>query len=185
MSDEEDDRGTHVQRSGRPSTEGGGYYHYDRDERLALRPDRHEPSRGILKGNRSLTIILLDVLIVAIIFLIFRFAVFNGESPPAIMGYTVAVDLLETSGGVLGLVTLEAGGEPKPSSGIFTVRMTPSGSEGASSLEVKDLLPDPQQRRRVSELFPDGTTGMDVVVQIDEETLELRAELDNETGESP
>jgi hypothetical protein len=185
MSDEESDRGTVFRRNEQQSTDGGAYYHYNREERLALRPDRRETSGGILKGNRSLTIILLDVLIVAIIFLIFRFVVFNRESPPAIMGYTVTVDLLETSGGVLGLVTVEAGDDPDPSSGIFTVRMTPTGAGDDSPVEVKDLLPEPQQRRRVSELFSDGTTGMVVVVRIDEETLEARAELEQETGESP
>jgi hypothetical protein len=171
--------------AGRQGTDGDVYYHYNREERLALRPDRRDPSGGILKGNRSLTIILLDVLIVAIIFLIFRFVVFTGDSPPSIKGYTVTADLLETSGGVLGLVTLEAGREPEASSGIFTVRMTEVDADEGAVVEVKDLLPEPENRRRVSELFPEGTRAVNVVVEIDDETLELRTGLDTEGTNGP
>ncbi len=49
-------------------------YHYNREERLAQRPDRPEPQTGgIFRRNRSLTIILLDVSLVLLMFLLYLF----------------------------------------------------------------------------------------------------------------
>ncbi len=157
--------------------DGGLHYHYDREERLARRPDRWQPSGGIFKRNRSLTIILIDVLIVLMLFGIFRLFVFGGDRPPQLRGYTVGMDAVETSQGVLAIVTLQAGDEPEESSGIVTVRFRPAGGE---PVEVKDLVPEPGARRRISELFPGGTASVTAIVEIDGEALELERSVDTE-----
>ena len=160
---------------------GGLHYHYDREERLAHRPDRWEPSGGIFKRNRSLTIILIDVLIVLMLFGIFRLFVFGGDGPPQLRGYTVDLDVLDTSQGVLAIVTLQAGEDPEESSGIVTVRFRPAGGE---AVEVKDLVPEPGERRRISELFPGGTPSVTATVEIDEDLLELEGSVESEAEES-
>lgn len=167
--------------------DGSTYYHYNREERLARRQDAYErPSGGILRRNRSLTIILIDVLIVLMLFAIFRFFFFGREETPTVQGYAVSAELLETSQGSLGLVSISAPEEAPESSGIVTVRFAVLGSdqEDARSVEVKDLLPEGGERRRVSELFAGGPEEIRVVVEIDGETLELRASLPEE-GSAP
>ncbi|MFW5786381.1 MAG: hypothetical protein ACOCYC_03980 [bacterium] len=179
-------------------TGGGMHYHYNREERLARRPDRWQPSGGVFKRNRSLTIILLDVLIVVILFAIFRIFIFGDGGPPELRGYTVALDVLNTSQGVLAVVTLDAGADPEESSGIVTVRFRPVGATrngaspgtssedraGGEAVEVKDLLPEPGERRRISELLPSETTSVTATIEIDEDSLELQASVESEGDRS-
>lgn len=167
--------------------EGGSYYHYNREERLARRQDAYErPSGGILRRNRSLTIILIDLLVVILLFAIFRFFFFGRQETPTLQGYAITAELLETSQGSLALVSIVAPEAAPEGSGIVTVRFAvpESDHDRAQSVEVKDLLPAEGERRRVSEIFPTGPEEIRVVVEIDGETLELGASLPAEQ-ESP
>ena len=158
------------------------YYNYNREERLARRSDRYESAKGgLFRRNRSLAIILLDVMVILLIFGIFRVFVFGGDNQPELMEYRFSMSLLETSQGALALVNIRAPAEPADTSGIVTVTFRPAGSssEGAGPADVKDLLPEPGNERRISELFPEGTTQVDALVSIDDGKLELSATLDD------
>jgi hypothetical protein len=174
-------------RTANPGSPGGAdaelYYHYNREERLARRPDHYEaPKGGIFKRNRSLAIILLDVMVILLIFLIFRTFVFGGGADaPELQGYRLDMRLLETSQGVLALVTIRAPEEVEETSGIVEVSFSPGDGApaDAGSSEVGDLLPEPGEVRRISELFPAGTTQVDAVVSIDDKRLDLEAEIED------
>jgi hypothetical protein len=69
-------------------------YHYSREERLAMsnapRLDiRHR--KGIFRGNRSLYIVLLDVLLICLMFFLFRSFIFKPVNRIVLQGYTVTL----------------------------------------------------------------------------------------------
>lgn len=66
------------------------HFRYSREERLALtdRPKPHPPG-GLFRRNRSLAIILLDVLLVLLVFILFQFVFTPGRSAVRVGDYNV------------------------------------------------------------------------------------------------
>ena len=72
-------------------------YHYSREERLEQRdaPDlsRREAS-GVFRGNRSLIVLLVDILLISLLFLVYRFVLYSPPHQGKLEGYTMALDAL-------------------------------------------------------------------------------------------
>jgi hypothetical protein len=69
-------------------------YHYSRKERMAM-PNaprlevRHR--KGVFRGNRSLLIVLLDVLLICLMFFLFRSFVFKPQNRVRLHGYVITL----------------------------------------------------------------------------------------------
>ena len=117
-------------------------YHYDRGERLASLPehirDRPKKKKGILRGNRSLVITLIDV-----VFLIMLFAVFSVVSRimgdnTVLPGYTVTAKASVFGERVLVSTTVKARDEKEEAA---SVRLRISYPVGGGRIELDDFLP--------------------------------------------
>lgn len=124
-------------KSGRETRDPGSYhFHYDREERLAGREEPDEKPRGILRGNRSLTLIVLDVIFVLIVFALYFFFFSPEPGVARIDGYRVAGNAFVFDGELYVTVTIEAD-EPRT-------------LEGDESL-VRVVFPDGE---RVTDVLP-------------------------------
>lgn len=93
----------------RETRDSGSYhFHYDREERLAGREEPSEKPRGILRGNRSLTLILLDVIFVLIVFVLYFFFFSPEPGVVRVDGYRVAGNAFVFDGELYVTVSIEA-----------------------------------------------------------------------------
>ena len=68
----------------------GNHFHYNRDERLSMinAPKLNVKSKGLLRGNRSLLILLLDVLLICIIVVAINLVDFGSSEKKQVSGYS-------------------------------------------------------------------------------------------------
>jgi hypothetical protein len=125
-------------------------YHYSREERTAFLPehirDRPRKKRGLLRGNRSLAITLIDV-----VFLVMLFAVFSVVSRlmgdnTILPGYTISAKAAMFGDRVLVSTTVEAreDSEVEPS-----LRVRFSYPDGKGRVEVIDFLPATKGEKQI------------------------------------
>ncbi len=96
---------------GKGELEGEKYaYHYDRAKRLALpnAPDLSTRGRkGIFKGNRSLLILLIDIVVICLLALFYKFFLYTPPFQARVAGYTVTLRGFAFQGGVVGNLQVE------------------------------------------------------------------------------
>jgi hypothetical protein len=69
-------------------------YHYNREERLSMSnaPDLSRRSkRGFLKGNRALIILLIDILLICLLFVAFRYFIYKPPNVGQLTGYALSL----------------------------------------------------------------------------------------------
>lgn len=124
---------------------GKHHFHYSREERLNAdsaigRDDREEGSggKGLFRRNRSLAIILLDIVVIVIMFIIFQFVFTPGRSASRVSDYRVELDAFRFENEVYATVE------------ITRIREREQVESGAESLveirigdseEILDVLP--------------------------------------------
>jgi hypothetical protein len=139
-------------------------YRYSREERRAMDNAPELASRlrkGVLRGNRSLLIVLLDVLLIVFMFIIFRVFLYKPQSSAAMNGFEI-----ELSGRVVGeslfaVATIRnEDGEGSAETAYLTFRLGDDEQRLSSRLpaerggveEAAVLLPyaDPEERIEVT-----------------------------------
>jgi hypothetical protein len=119
---------------------GAPKYHYNREERMASLPDaiRSRQRRGILRGNRSLMITLIDVVFLVLLVVIFSFVGRLAGNTNVIPGYAVNADAIEFGDRVLVSVKVKARETPVE---IGVVRIRLRYPEGGERVEINEYLP--------------------------------------------
>ena len=121
--------------------------------------------KGLFGGNRSLTIIFIDVLVILVIFAIYTFFLAGPTSSRTVDGYLFSVSARRLDGTALATLRVEAASDvPPPEDPIISV-MFPGTDE-----TVKDVLPEAEGPERVfqREVAVDEETD---VVSVDIEAL--------------
>lgn len=121
-------------------------FHYDRDERLQGLPDP-VPRRGFFFRNRSLAIVVIDLLVVFVVFVLMRLFVFTGQGTGTVGLYEARLEAFSFDGEVYVTVVVTASQATERRSGPDTL------------LEVT---------------FPDGTTITDLLPDEEGESTEVR-----------
>lgn len=128
--------------------DGRSRYYGRGPEAVRTRMEEEQPKKGLFGGNRSLTIIFIDVLIILVIYAIYTFFLAGPTSVRTVDGYRFA--LSARRGDATAVVTLrvraEANAEPARDQ-IVTVRF--EGAAGDDGGVVKDVLPEPGGAARV------------------------------------
>lgn len=129
------------------------------------RVERYPNKTGIFGGNRSLTIIFIDVMIVLVIYAIYTFFLSGPNSTETIKGYEFSMSAAKINTDALVTVQVRApeeriGGETGGENSILVIRFL-DGHETVVK-EVKDVLPQPQGRDRVfrHQVEIDAETGL-------------------------
>jgi hypothetical protein len=110
--------------------------------------EEEQPKKGLFGGNRSLTIIFIDVLIILVIYAIYTFFLAGPTSARTVDGYRFA--LSARGGDSTAVVTLRvrAGADAEPARDqIITVRF--AGAAGNDEGVITDVLPEPGGAARV------------------------------------
>ncbi len=162
----------------------GFQYHYSREERLRLPgAPGPPPTGGFLKRNRSLTILLLDLLII----LILGFAFFRFIGGPASSGrlqpYTITLRALRDRDSVLATVTVRFSGRaPSASEAQERVYVLLSLSPGSGEEQpVSARLPaSPAEETVLRAVLPyqQRPAVVNAVARIGSRTVRLRRSLD-------
>jgi hypothetical protein len=156
-------------------------YHSSREERTGGR-EPAKPRGGILRHNRSLAIVLIDVIFVFVVFLLFRFLTAGDPTSASLAGVDFSLDAFEFDDEIYLTVTASTREERSPieeSPRVFTVRF-PDGSK------VSDVLPTaPTMPVEVRAVVPaavldasDRERGVTVEIEAADEELELFARVD-------
>jgi hypothetical protein len=155
-------------------------YHSSREERTAGQSPK-KPRGGFLKHNRSLAIILIDVVFVFIVFLLFRFFTTSDPNTASLAGVDFTLEAFEFDNEVYLTVTARTD-EERSSIGqapqVFTAAF-PDGSE------VSDVLPtEPDYPVEIRAVLPRETIpesgeqrSVRVSVEVADEQLELVASI--------
>jgi len=156
-------------------------YQYDREERKAQRIAQtgELPRKGWLRGNKSLIITLIDVVIVIGVFLLYIFFLKPMADRQILGDYTIRGQAFQYADRVFVSLSIVAEDEPREteddSSGLITV-VTPSG-------EISDLLPAEGRERiiRFDEEW-DGSSDLPLTFRIGEMegTLSISVSLEGE-----
>jgi len=97
-------------------------YHYDRGERLS-RADAPDPSRrdtrGVFRGNRSLMILLVDILLISLLFLTYRYLLYSPPNQARLGGYDLVLDGLSVGDRVFAGLSVEKVRDDAPEGRIF------------------------------------------------------------------
>ena len=100
--------------------------------------------RGLFGGNRSLTIIFIDVLVILVIYAIYTFFLAGPTSSRTVDGYLFSVSARRLDGAALATLRVEAVSDaPPPENPIISV-LFPGTDEA-----VKDVLPEADGPERV------------------------------------
>jgi len=101
-------------------------FHYSREERLAAGGREKQPEpKGLFKRNRSLAIILLDVVVIVIMFLLFQFVFNPGRSWRRVEDYRVDLTTFRFEDEIYATVDIErvrGGDAPTGSESLVVVR---------------------------------------------------------------
>lgn len=165
-------------RSGRPE------FHYDREERLKRRGRQEEPTKGgIFRRNRSLAILLLDVVLIVILYLVLQFFVFGVEDRHTAFGCRFVLRAVAFEDQVLVSLRITRRGEPADGAGSL-VAAAVFGLEGADlRWEDADLLPsEPDEPRYLRARLPrrEDAGRATASVQVGDERFELSAPVEQE-----
>lgn len=117
-------------------------FHYDREERLRGRPEQ-TPRGGFLFRNRSLAIVVIDLLVVFVVFVLIRLFIFTGAGSASIGPFEVTLDAFAFDNEIYLTVTVTATEPVVPTSGeetLFEVTFP-------DDVTVTDLLPDSEGER--------------------------------------
>jgi hypothetical protein len=158
-------------------------YHYDRYERegSAARNLGKPRKSGILKGNRSLLVLLLDVILILVILAVFRFVIplFAGQT--ALGGYSISLKGFIYDNQIYATLKIHKKiGEESRTPDTNIVEVTFKTADGENELQVSDLLPlHSEQDRFIREVLPykGQATRLSVKVSIDEKTKTLHTDL--------
>lgn len=115
------------------------HFHYDRAERLRSKGGDQSPKpKGLFQGNRSLAIILLDVIIIVIMFLLLQFIFTPGRSWTRIDDYRVELSAFRFESEIYATVEISRvrDGEEPPAGAESLVTIRFVGRE-----ELLDVLP--------------------------------------------
>ena len=133
-------------------------YHYNRKEReVSAARNLGKPQKsGILKGNRSLLVLLLDVVLILIIMAVFRFVIplFAGQT--ALGGYSLSLSGFIYDDQIYGTLKVhkKAGDQTGPAD-INIVEIVFKTADSEDGLLVSDLLPvDSEKDRFIREVLP-------------------------------
>ena len=149
-------------------------YHYSREEREAMDSAPKLTSRlhkGVFRGNRSLLIVLLDVLFIVLMFIVFRVFLYKPQSSAGMQGYAIELRVRVMEGSVFAVATIKnEGGEAAGEAAYLTFRF---GDE-----EQRVSAPLPVERGSVEEagvLFPytDSDAKIEAVVRIGDQEKRL------------
>ncbi len=124
-------------------------YHYNRDERTASLPDRvreRSERTGILRGNRSLLITLLDVAFLVALVVVFSVVSRLMGDSSLLPGYTVSARASAFGDRVLVSVTVEALEERE---GPEAVRIRIGYPDGRALIELNDFLPADKKAEQI------------------------------------
>ncbi|MBU8914113.1 MAG: hypothetical protein KOO61_08835 [Spirochaetales bacterium] len=146
-------------------------FHYDRAERLAGKGGEKSPEpKGLFRRNRSLAIILLDVIIIVIIFLLFQFIFTPGKSWTRVGDYRVDLTAFRFESEVYATVTISrtrAGEDEQVAGSDSLVVIRFAGRE-----EVLDILPAVIDGRiSATTVFTASESAHDSVVTVELELL--------------
>lgn len=150
------------------------HFHYDRDERLAQTggPKPAEP-KGLFRRNRSLAIILLDVLLILLIYVLFQFVFTPGRSSARVQDYDLELSAFRFEGELYVTVeiTKSRDRETIPNGEDLLVTVNVPGVD-----PVLDVLPIIQsQSIRVTAVTKSETTEVVVDVSLLGESVSLHA----------
>jgi hypothetical protein len=122
-------------------TRGGSdlHFHYDREERLAGTNLGKDPGpKGLFRRNRSLAIILLDIIVIVIMFIVFLFVFTPGRSWTRIGDYRIDLKAFQFEDEIYASLIVRR---------VRARRELPSGSESLiqvrfpETAELLDVLP--------------------------------------------
>jgi len=118
----------------------GLHFHYNREDRLSMdgAPDLSKRKGGFLKGNRSLTILLLDILLLALIAFVVIGLFQRSSHKGKLEGYSLTLSALAYQDAAYVTLTLESLKAAAAPPRVF-VKFYLSGSD--EELFVSDVLP--------------------------------------------
>lgn len=163
-------------------------YHYDREERLSKIPEElrgkivGKPSKGFFRGNRTMSVILLDLVIIAVVWFVFLPLIRTGASGK-VEGY--AFSLHSFSYGGNGLISLTVAKEAQKAdlpTRSYTAVFSLSSSE--KTIEMQGSLPlelHGTTTLRTSLPLPGKTTAVLCTVIVNGKKLNLKARLQQES----
>lgn len=161
-------------------------YHYDRKERLSKIPEElrdkisGSPARGLFRRNRTLSVILLDIVLIAVVWFIFLPLIRTGASG-RIDGYAFALHSFSYGGDAL--VSLKVVKE-KDTMGLATYDAAFALSSDDRTVEMQGALPEKLNESvilRTSLPLSGKATAVLCTVILDGKKLSLKAKLQRES----
>jgi hypothetical protein len=122
---------------------GGAGFHYSREERLAgTNLGKREEPKGLFRRNRSLAIILLDVLLILLIYVLFQFVFTPGRSRARVGDYDLTLSAFRFESEIYASVEIvrARSNEPVPQGEASLVQVTFGPDEVV--LDALPLVPD-------------------------------------------
>ena len=158
-------------------------FHYSREERLReAGRGEPEPRKPFFKRNRSLLIVLLDIVIIVIMFVLLQFVFKPGTTSKRVDGVSYTLTAFEFDGEVYATVTMDRFREldsVPENSDVVSFRF-------ADGSEIRDIVPDqldaPVQLRRVYPVDspPGDPLAVSVSVATASNTFNLATTIDRE-----
>ena len=142
------------------------HFHYDREQRRRSLPERiREPRpRGFLRGNRSLVITLIDLFVIAVLFVIVWFFLRSGNRSDTLEGYHFDLRAVAYDDRVFVTLTIDPR-ENDLDGGLVQANLR--YEEGGIKLTLSDVLP-------VSE---EGNRNLRASIPLDPEAEKIYADL--------
>lgn len=162
------------------------HFHYDKEERIqSLSPhirDRSSEKLGLFKRNRSLFIILIDVLIIVLIIVVVLPFVGGKEHTTVIEGYTFTLSgfIFEDSSLFnLHILSEKESASTSNDNRVITVTFSIEGTE--EQRKVTDLLPVSQKERIIRGRIPYNGAGKQAtaLIRFDQTEFTLTTTLSN------
>ncbi len=163
--------------SRQPRNEGEMHFHYNRDERLEMagRRPKFDTRGSIFRRNRSLLIILLDVLLLLIVFGVWWAFLRTPEDSVARDGYRFELAALAVGEETVATLTITNRGDSLDAP-LFDVEfrsILPDDVAG-ENLRDRDVLPVPGDVRTVRVRFSQRASHVEVTVRFAEVEARLR-----------
>ncbi len=161
-----------------PRNESELHFHYNRDERLAQaeRRPRFITKGSIFRRNRSLLIILLDILLLLIVFGVWWGFLRTPEDTLVRDGYRFELAALSTGEEILATLTITNRGDAVDAS-IFDAEFRTTHDENdreGAVLSDRDVLPVPGDVRTMRVRFSGSGDRIELTVRYGETELSLR-----------